>query len=131
MQKETTTKDEMEQVSQVEAALENAPDPGTYTHRLKKPFTFDGKTVEEMHFDFDSLTGADTLAISAEMNRRFKNLVLPHLSWEFMTLMAVRSCTDRDGKGIRLVNEKLLQALPMRDYNTIVGKVRDFLLTPA
>ncbi len=131
MQKETTTKDEMEQVSQVEAALENAPDPGTYTHRLKKPFTFDGKTVEEMHFDFDSLTGADTLAISAEMNRRFKNLVLPHLSWEFMTLMAVRACTDRDGKGIRLVNEKLLQALPMRDYNTIVGKVRDFLLTPA
>ena len=131
MQKETTTIDEMEQVSQVEAALENAPDPGTYTHRLKKPFTFDGKTVEEMHFDFDSLTGADTLAISAEMNRRFKNLVLPHLSWEFMTLMAVRACTDRDGKGIRLVNEKLLQALPMRDYNTIVGKVRDFLLTPA
>ena len=131
MQKETTTKDEMEQVSQVEAALENAPDPGTYTHRLKKPFTFDGKTVEEMHFDFDSLTGADTLAISAEMNRRFKNLVLPHLSWEFMTLMAVRACTDRDGKGIRLVNEKLLQALPMRDYNTIVGKVRDFLLTSA
>ena len=131
MQKETTTKDEMEQVSQVEAALENAPDPGTYTHRLKKPFTFDGKTVEEMHFDFDSLTGADTLAISAEMNRRFKNLVLPHLSWEFMTLMAVRACTDRDGKGIRLVNEKLLQALPMRDYNTIVGKVLDFLLTSA
>ena len=131
MQKETTTKDEMEQVSQVEAALENAPDPGTYTHRLKKPFTFDGKTVEEMHFDFDSLTGADTLAISAEMNRRFKNLVLPHLSWEFMTLMAVRACTDRDNKGIRLVNEKLLQALPMRDYNTIVGKVRDFLLTSA
>lgn len=131
MQKETTTKDEMEQVSQVEAALENAPDPGTYTHRLKKPFTFDGKTVEEMHFDFDSLTGADTLAISAEMNRRFKNLVLPHLSWEFMTLMAVRACTDRDEKGIRLVNEKRLQALPMRDYNTIVGKVRDFLLTSA
>ena len=131
MQKETTTKDEMEQVSQVEAALENAPDPGTYTHRLKKPFTFDGKTVEEMHFDFDSLTGADTLAISAEMNRRFKNLVLPHLSWEFMTLMAVRACTDRVEKGIRLVNEKLLQALPMRDYNTIVGKVRDFLLTSA
>ena len=65
MQKETTTKDEMEQVSQVEAALENAPDPGTYTHRLKKPFTFDGKTVEEMHFDFDSLTGADTIASSA------------------------------------------------------------------
>lgn len=131
MKKETTTKDEMEQVSQVEAALENAPDPGTYTHRLKKPFTFDGKTVEEMHFNFDSLTGADTLAISAEMNRRFKNLVLPHLSWEFMTLMAVRACTDRDEKGIRLVNEKLLQALPMRDYNTIVGKVRDFLLTSA
>ena len=131
MQKETTTKDEMEQVSQVEAALENAPDPGTYTHRLKKPFTFDGKTVEEMHFDFDSLTGADTLAISAEMNRRFKNLVLPHLSWDFMTLMAVRACTDRDEKGIRLANEKLLQALPMRDYNTIVGKVRDFLLTSA
>ena len=131
MQKETTTKDEMEQVDQVEAALKDAPDPGTYTHRLKKPFTFDGKTVEEMHFDFDSLTGADTLAISAEINRRFKNLVLPHLSWEFMTLMAVRACTDRDEKGIRLVNEKLLQALPMRDYNTIVGKVRDFLLTSA
>ncbi|NBK80146.1 hypothetical protein D5272_16590 [bacterium D16-76] len=115
MQKETTTKDEMEQVSQVEAALENAPDPGTYTHRLKKPFTFDGKTVEEMHFDFDSLTGADTLAISAEMNRRFKNLVLPHLSWEFMTLMAVRACTDRDEKGIRLVNEKL-----MSEYNDVL-----------
>ena len=29
---------------------------------------------------------------------------------------------------MRLVDEKLLKALPMRDYNRIVGAARNFLL---
>lgn len=84
--------------------------------------------MEQLDFDFGSLTGMDTLAIEAELNHRLKNLMYPHLSWEFMTLMAVRACTTRDANDMRVVDEKFLKALPMRDYNRIMGAARNFLL---
>ena len=128
MPKDNIPTDEQAQDEVMEKEQAAQPDPDLYTHRLEKPFTYENKTVNELHFDFGTLTGADTLAIEAELNHRMKNLMYPHLSWEFMTLMAVRACTTRDGNGLRVVDEKLLKALPMRDYNRIVGAARNFLL---
>ena len=128
MTKDKILTDEQAQDEVMEKEQAAQPDPALYTHKLEKPFTYENKTVNELHFDFGTLTGADTLAIEAELNHRMKNLMYPHLSWEFMTLMAVRACTTRDGNGLRVVDEKLLKALPMRDYNRIVGAARNFLL---
>ncbi len=101
-----------------------------YTHKFKRPFTYENKTVERLDFDFGALTGEDTIAIEAELNHRLKSLMYPHLSWEFMTLMAVRACTTRGANDLRIVDERFLKALPMRDYNCIVGAARNFLLSP-
>ena len=128
MSKEITTQDEIEQVEALEKEAREDPDTTVFTRKLNKPFTYEGKTAEELHFDFSSLTGNDVISIEAEMNRRMKNLVLPHLSWEFMTLMAARACTDRDANGLRVADEKYLKALPMGDYNAIIGAARTFLL---
>jgi len=129
MSKDLTTQDEVKQVEELEEQAKDLPDASTYTHKLKKPFTYEGKTVEQLDFDFGSLTGEDTIAIESELNHRMKNLVLPHLSWEFMTLMAVRACTSRDGSGLRVVDEKLLKALPMLEYNAIIKAARNFLMS--
>ena len=127
MAKEITT-DEQAQAEALEKEQSAQPDLERYTHKLARTFTYENKTVEQLDFDFGSLTGMDTLAIEAELNHRLKNLMYPHLSWEFMTLMAVRACTTRDANNMRMVDEKLLKALPMRDYNRIVGAARNFLL---
>ena len=34
---------------------------GNYTLKLKKPFTFEGQTFDELNFDFEGLTGDDAL----------------------------------------------------------------------
>lgn len=131
MAKEITTQDEVEQVEALEKEAQESPDASVFTRKLNKPFTYENTTVEALHFDFNSLSGEDTIAIEAELNRRMKNLVLPHLSWEFMTLMAVRACTDRGANGLRVVDEKFLKTLPMGDYNAIIGAARTFLLLSA
>ena len=128
MAKEPITTDEQAQAEDLEKEQSAQPDPELYTHKLARPFTYENKTVEQLDFDFGSLTGMDTLAIEAELNHRLKNLMYPHLSWEFMTLMAVRACTTRDANDMRVVDEKFLKALPMRDYNRIMGAARNFLL---
>ena len=131
MSKEITTQDEMEQIEALEKEAQENPEASVFTRRLNKPFTYENTTIEALHFDFNSLRGEDTLAIEAELNRRMKNMVLPHLSWEFMTLMAARACTDRGANSLRVVDEKFLKALPMGDYNAIIGAARTFLLLSA
>lgn len=128
MSKENIITDEQAQDEVMEKEQAAQPDPDVYTHKLARPFTYENKTVTELSFDFSTLTGNDTVAIESELNHRLKNLMYPHLSWEFMTLMAVRACTTRGENGLRVVDEKFLKALPMRDYNRIVGAARNFLL---
>lgn len=131
MSKDFTTQGEIEQVETLEKEARESADISIYTRKLKKPFTYENKTVEELSFDFSTLTGEDAIAIESELNRRMKNLVLPHLSWEFMTLMAVRAYISRDKNDLRIVDEKFLKALPMGDYNAIIGAARSFLLLSA
>ena len=128
MSKEIITTDEQAQAEALEKEQEAQPDPAVYTHKLARPFTYENKTVEQLDFDFDGLTGADTIAIEAELNHRMKNLMYPHLSWEFMTLMAVRACTTRDANGLRFVDRGFLEAMPMREYKALLGKARGFFL---
>lgn len=100
MAKETLIKDEMEQVEALEQEAQEDPDPSVFTRRLNKPFTYENTIVGALHFDFRSLSGEDTIAIEAELNHRLKNLMYPHHSWEFMTMMAVRACATRDANGM-------------------------------
>ena len=102
-----------------------------YVHKLKKPFTFEGCTIEELSFDFDRLTGNDSLAIEDELQAMNKPVIVPTFSGQYLIRMAARACTTTlttpDGK-IRRIGVDVIQALPISDYNRIRSKARTFLL---
>ena len=71
---------------------------GNYTLKLKKPFTYEGQTFDELNFDFEGLTGDDALAIE-----------------------------DASGHP-RRIGDDALRALPIFEFNRVRGKARSFLL---
>ena len=106
-------------------------DATTYTHRLKKPFTYEGCTVEELTFDFAKLTGNDSLTIEDELQAMNKPVIVPTLSGQYLTRVAARACStmlqDSSGK-IRHIGVDFLTALPIYEYNRIKARARSFLL---
>ena len=86
-----------------------------YVHKLKKPFTFEGCTIEELSFDFDRLTGNDSLAIEDELQSMNKPVIVPTFSGQYLIRMAARACTTTlttpDGRA-RRIGADVIQALP-------------------
>ena len=62
------------------AAKAEEGNPSAYVHKIKKPFTFEGCTIEELSFDFDRLTGNDSLAIEDELQAMNKPVIVPTFS---------------------------------------------------
>lgn len=102
-----------------------------YTHKFKKPVTFEGCTFDELTFDFGRLTGNDSLAIEDEMEAMNKPVIVPTFSGQYLTRVAARACTtmltSSDGKQ-RRVGADVIMALPISDYSRIRGRARTFLL---
>ena len=131
MSTEKNTATSLEAAAQAAAALDAeaqaSPDDLTYTHTFKKPFEYRGHTVTELTFDWGGLTGADHQAIEDDLRRHGLTLVVPSFTGEFLGGMAVRACTNRDDKNIRIVDKDMLRALPIRDYQQIYMSARRFL----
>ena len=104
---------------------------GNYTLKLKKPFTYEGQTFDELNFDFEGLTGDDALAIEDELQAIGKPTISPTFSGQFLVRMAARACTntiiDASGKP-RRIGDDALRALPIFEFNRVRGKARSFLL---
>jgi len=47
---------------------------------------------------------------------------------EYWAGMAVRACTDRDENGQRILDDRMMEALPAPDYKRICNRVRTFFL---
>lgn len=116
------------------AAAEQAAqkeDASVYTHRFKRPVTVEGCTIEELTFDFDRLTGADSLAIEDELQALNKPVIVPTFSGQYLTRVAARACTTPltapDGR-TRPVGADTIMGLPISDYNRIRSRARSFLL---
>lgn len=103
------------------AEKEAANSPYTYTHELKTPFSYEGKTYEKLTFDWGKLTGNDGLAIERECQAVGAPVIIPTLSGEYLIRMAARACTDKIGSDT-------LAAMPISDYNRIRSAARSFLL---
>ena len=101
---------------------------GAYTHIFRKPFSYEGRTYEELTFDWESLTGNDSLAIENEVVARGKTLVVPAYTGEYLVGMAARACTERDEKGKRVVGTDTIRAMPLGDFQKICNRARNFLL---
>ena len=59
----------------------------TYIHKFKTPFAYEGKTYEELTFDWGKLTGDDGLAIENEMQQLGKPVIVPTFSGEYLVRM--------------------------------------------
>lgn len=111
-----------------EEKAKSQPDEDVYIHKFKKPFTHVNRTVEELTFDWESLTGKDYDEIEAALARNGVSVIVPEYLGDFLAHMAVHACTTRDNNGIRFVDRDFLAAMPLREYKALLGKARSFLL---
>lgn len=107
------------QDKQIEELAVNSTD--VFTIKLKKPFPFEGKTYEELHFDFGKLTGNDCLAIENELNMLGRGAVAPEFSGEYLIRFAARALDENLGPDF-------ISALPAATFTKIRNRVRSFLL---
>lgn len=117
-----------EMVAVERTAAQEGDDVGVYVHELKTPFVWEGKTYEKLEFKWDALTGMDHLNIENELLMRGKTLVIPEYTGDYLLGMAVRACTERNGKGIRVLTAAAFQSLPLGDFMRIIKRARTFLI---
>lgn len=106
----------------IEAAEKEADSSGVYVHVLNKPFTYEGKTYDELRFDFDSVNGYGCLSIEQELRSSGITVPVREFSADYQVRYAAKACTQKIGSDV-------LMALPARDFNRICNKVRSFLLS--
>ena len=111
-------------VAEQEAAS-HKNDIGVYTHIFKKPFTClvgtEEKTFEQLDFDFNKLTGQDSLSIENELQALGKPVIVAEMSGEYLLRRAARACSVK-------ISADDLAAMPLGDYNKIRSRARSFLL---
>lgn len=100
-------------------AAESA-DVSVYKHTFKKPFEYEGRTYEELTFDFGRLKGRDMVAIETEMQMNNEYALAPEISRNFQSKMAARAAG---------IGSDVLDAMPLPDFNRITNAARDFLLS--
>lgn len=125
--KPTTIEESAEQAERAEAEALTEEHSGIYTHEFKKPFTYDGRTYERLSFDWESLSGKDSVAIERELVNR--NIAVVHAGFtpEYLAAMAVRACTYRNEDGFRTVTTNMIYALPLGEFRKICIAARSFL----
>lgn len=105
-----------------EAALEICD---TYTHIFKTPFTCligtEKRTFEQLTFEFNKLTGRDSIAIENELQSLGKPVIVAEMSGEYLIRMAARACSEK-------ISADDLVSVPLADYNKIRSRARSFLL---
>ncbi|NLB37841.1 MAG: hypothetical protein GX810_01145, partial [Clostridiales bacterium] len=76
-------------------AAENAE--GVFVHTFKRPLSYNGKDYTALTFDFDGLTGADTLQIERDLARQGRTVIVPEFNGDYLAAMASKACTDEIG----------------------------------
>lgn len=111
-----------------EAAMEEArTSASAFTYEFKNPFTFEGETFKKLSFDFDALTGKDSLAIESELTALGRPVIVPELSGDYLIRMAMRACTTTRKNGMKL-GVDAFAAMPIAAYIKIRSRARSFLM---
>ena len=107
------------EVEAAQQAAEKAED--LFVLKFKKPFSYEGVDYDSLSFDFDGLTGADSLAVENEMSKLGISVVVPAFSGEYLSRIAARACTTRIGSDA-------LRQMKLTDYNKLRSATRNFLM---
>ena len=98
-----------------------ADNASAYTHVFKKPFLYDGKEYKELHFDFDKLTGEDSLNVEDELAAQGIMVMVPTFSGQYLIRIAARACQEPIGSDA-------FKRMRIADMNRIRTKTRNFML---
>lgn len=93
---------------------------GVYVHKFAKPFSYADKTVAEMEFRFEDLTGRDMLEIEREMQDMQEYALAPEISSNFQCKLAAKAAG---------IGSDVLENLPLKDFNRITNAARNFLIS--
>ena len=118
---------------ELDAAEQAAQDSAnSYTHVFNPPFEFEDETFDSLTFDWDRLTGGDSLAIEREVLAvTGRPVITPEFSGEYLVRMAARACTVFRQDGKRKLGADAYRAMRMSDFNAIRNAARSFLLSRA
>ena len=108
-----------EELNQAKAAAAKAEN--LFKLKFKKPFTYDGVDYDELEFDFDGLTGGDSLEVEKELARMGTQVAVPAFSGDYIIRIAARACTSPIGSDAFL-------RMSLKDYNRVRSRVRNFLM---
>jgi len=106
---------------EAEKNFDDMTDTGKEPFKLRKPVLNNGEELKELTFDFEKLTGADSLEIQAELDAIGKTAAVPAYSSEYLVRMAIRAC-EQD------VDIGFFKRLSIVDFNKIMMRMRFFLI---
>lgn len=106
--------------AEVKAAQEEMS-RGKFEHNFKTPVEWEGKTYASLHFDLDTLTGGDSLAIERELTAQGIRPFARSLDLNYQIRVAVRACDEP-------VGVDFFEIIPLRDFDKIMNRVQSFLL---
>lgn len=112
---------EAEMAVNTDVAEEQEEETGSYIHKFKKPFEYEGKAYTELEFDFNRLTGKDMIAIDKEMQANEEYVLAAELSKSFQCKMAAKAAKTK-------ISSDVIEAMPLFDFNKITNAARAFLL---
>ena len=87
---------------------------------LAKPLVHDEKTYTELTFNFEDLSGNDSLAIERELQMLGHTVIVANFDSEYLIRVCAKACTAPIGIDA-------LGKLCIRDFNRLRNTVRGFL----
>ena len=93
---------------------------GVFTLHLTRPLEHEGKSYSDLTFDFDSLSGSDSLAIERELQMLGHTVIVANFDSEYLVRVCAKACTENLGVDA-------LGKISLRDFNRLRNTVRGFL----
>lgn len=125
-----TIKQEAAEAARVEDEVKAAGlDFSSYTRKFRSPVSICGVEVQELTFEYGTLTGRDHINAERECLSGGRNCIPdPKYDGDFLEKIAVRACTLRDADGFRPLDAAALESLPIADYEAIRTSARNFFI---
>lgn len=96
-----------------------AIDYAAFVMQLARPLVHDEKTYTELTFNFEDLSGNDSLAIERELQMLGHTVIVANFDSEYLIRVCVKACTEKLGLDA-------LGKLSIRDFNRLRNTVRGF-----
>ena len=107
-------------VAEEEDKKSAAIDYAAFVMPLAKPLVYNEKTYTELTFNFEDLSGNDSLAIERELQTLGHTVIVANFDSEYLIRVCAKACTAPIGVDA-------LGKLSIRDFNRLRNTVRGFL----